>query len=47
VAANIVVAILAVAVGISSIVTVYRIGDSGAQSVWGDEIARLKKANGG
>jgi uncharacterized membrane protein len=47
VAANIVVAILAVAVGISSIVTVYRIGDSGAQSVWGDQIARLMKANGG
>ena len=45
--ANIMVAMLAVAVGISSIVTVYRIGDSGAQSVWGDEIARLKKANGG
>jgi predicted lysophospholipase L1 biosynthesis ABC-type transport system permease subunit len=47
VAANIVVAILAGAVAISSIVTVYRIGDSGAQSVWGGEIARLKKATGG
>jgi hypothetical protein len=39
--------ILDVAVGISSMVTVYRVGDSGAQSVWGDQIARLKKANGG
>jgi hypothetical protein len=47
VVANIVVAILAVVVGISTMITVYRIGDSGAQSVWGDEIARLKKANGG
>jgi hypothetical protein len=25
---------------------VYRVGDAGAQSVWGGEIARLKKANG-
>jgi len=47
VTANVVVAILDVAVGISSMVTVYRVGDSGAQSVWGDQIARLKKANGG
>jgi hypothetical protein len=27
-------------------VQVYRTGDAGAQSVWGGEIARLKKANG-
>jgi uncharacterized membrane protein len=33
--ANVVVAIVALAVGISSIVTVYRIGDSGARAVWG------------
>jgi ABC-type branched-subunit amino acid transport system permease subunit len=33
--ATAVVAIVALVVGVSSIVTVYRIGDSGAQSVWG------------
>ncbi|MDT5092004.1 MAG: hypothetical protein QOH60_1367 [Mycobacterium sp.] len=47
VAANVLVAVVAVVVGISTIVTVYRIGDSGAQSVWGHEIARLTQANGG
>jgi len=41
-----VVAILVLAVGISSTIQVYRTGDAGAQSVWGGEIARLKKANG-
>ncbi|MFZ1161489.1 DUF2231 domain-containing protein [Mycobacterium sp.] len=45
-AVNVIIAIVALAVGISSIVQVYRIGDAGAQSVWGGEIARLKKANG-
>jgi len=44
--ANVIVAIMALAVGISSMVQVYRIGDAGAQSVWAGEIARLKKANG-
>ena len=44
--ANVVLAIVALAIGISSIVQVYRIGDAGSQSVWGGEIARLKKANG-
>ena len=39
-------AILAVAVGVSSMIQVYRTGDAGSQSVWGDEIANLKKANG-
>ena len=34
------------AVGISSIVQLYRIGDTGAQSVWGNEIAHLKQAAG-
>ncbi|MDT5254821.1 MAG: hypothetical protein QOH07_3775, partial [Mycobacterium sp.] len=24
---------------------VYRVGDAGSQSVWGSEIARLKKSN--
>jgi hypothetical protein len=35
-AANVVVAIVALLVGVSSIITVVRIGDSGAHSVWGD-----------
>lgn len=43
---KIIVAVLAVAVGISSMIQVYRIGDAGAQSVWGNEIAHLKQANG-
>ncbi|HEY7054716.1 MAG TPA: DUF2231 domain-containing protein [Mycobacterium sp.] len=41
------IAIVAVAVGVSVIVQVYRIGDIGSQSVWGGEIARLTKANTG
>ncbi|HXY64903.1 MAG TPA: DUF2231 domain-containing protein [Mycobacterium sp.] len=41
-----VVAIAALAVGISSMIQVYRVGDAGSQSVWGGQIARLKKANG-
>jgi hypothetical protein len=45
--ARVVTAIIVLAVGISACVQVYRIGDAGAQSVWGGEIARLKKANGG
>ncbi len=40
------VAVVALAVGVSSMIQIYRIGDAGAQSVWGNEIARLKKANG-
>ena len=43
---HIIVGILVLAVGISSMIQIYRVGDSGAQSVWGGEIARLKKANG-
>jgi hypothetical protein len=46
-AANIAVAVITLAVGISSMVQVYRVGDAGSQSVWGGEIARLKKTNGG
>jgi hypothetical protein len=34
-AAAVFVAVLALAVGVSSIITVVRIGDSGAHSVWG------------
>jgi len=45
VATRAILAILAVAVGISSMIQVYRIGDAGSQSVWGGEIAKLKKAN--
>jgi uncharacterized membrane protein len=41
---NIIIAIVALAVGISSIIQLYRVGDTGAHSVWGDEIAHLKQA---
>jgi uncharacterized membrane protein len=43
---HVVVAIVVLAVSVSSVVQVYRTGDAGAQSVWGGEIARLKKSNG-
>lgn len=43
---RVVVALIVLAVGISSTIQVYRTGDAGAQSVWGGEIARLKKSNG-
>ena len=43
---RIVVGIIVLAVGISSMIQIYRTGDAGAQSVWGGEIARLKKSNG-
>ena len=36
--------IAALAVGISSIIQLYRVGDTGAHSVWGDEIAHLQQA---
>ena len=35
-AATVVLAVVALVVGVSSIVTVIRIGDAGAQAVWGD-----------
>ncbi|MFV8321083.1 DUF2231 domain-containing protein [Mycobacterium sp. 23] len=41
--ANAVVAVLAVAVGVASMIQIYRIGDSGARSVWGNEIAHLRQ----
>lgn len=47
VATRILVAILVVAVGIASMVQIYRVGDAGAQSVWGTEIARLTKNHPG
>lgn len=40
------VAALAVVVGVASVVQIYRVGDAGSQSVWGNEIAHLKKADG-
>lgn len=35
----VIVAILALAVGVSTIIQVYRIGDAGSQSVWGGELS--------
>lgn len=46
-ATRIIVAIVVLVVGISSIVQIYRVGDAGAQSVWGNEIARLTKNHPG
>lgn len=46
-AIRILVAIVVLAVGISSMVQIYRVGDAGAQSVWGTEIARLTKNHPG
>lgn len=37
-AATALVAVLALVIGVSSIVTVIRIGDAGAQAVWGDKV---------
>jgi p-aminobenzoyl-glutamate transporter AbgT len=42
-AANVIVAVLALAVGISTIVTVYRIGDSGAQATWQGVVPAAKR----
>lgn len=41
------IAILVLAVAISSTIQIYRVGDAGAQSVWGDEITRLQKSHPG
>lgn len=40
------IAVIAIVVGIASMVQIYRVGDSGAHSVWGNEIAHLKQATG-
>ncbi len=40
---QIIVGIMVLVVGISSMIQIYRIGDAGAQSVWGGEIAHLNK----
>jgi uncharacterized membrane protein len=42
---NVVVAVIVIAVGVATIVQTYRIGDTGAKSVWGNEIAHLKQTN--
>jgi hypothetical protein len=36
----VIVAILALAVGVSTIIAVYRVGDAGARSVWGEELTQ-------
>ena len=46
VASKAVMALVAIAVGIASMVQIYRVGDAGSQSVWGDEITHLKQPNG-
>lgn len=46
-AIRVLVAIVVLAVGISSMVQIYRVGDAGAQSVWGTEVARLTKNHAG
>jgi uncharacterized membrane protein len=43
--AQIVVALLAVVVGVASMIQIYRVGDTGARSVWGNEIAHLRQMN--
>jgi hypothetical protein len=43
----VIVAVLAVVAGLSTMIQVYRIGDIGSQSVWGDEISQLTKSNTG
>jgi uncharacterized membrane protein len=41
------IAILVLAVTVAAMVQIYRVGDAGAQSVWGDEIAKLKESHPG
>ncbi|GBG36975.1 DUF2231 domain-containing protein [Mycobacterium montefiorense] len=40
---NVSIAILSITVGIATMIQTYRIGDAGAQSVWGNEIAHLEQ----
>ncbi len=42
-AISLVTGIIVLAVGISSMIQIYRVGDAGSQSVWGGEIAHLEK----
>ena len=46
-ATKVIVVVVTLAVVIASMVQIYRVGDAGAQSVWGGEIAHLQKAHGG
>jgi len=41
-----VVGIMVLAIGISSVIQVYRVGDAGGRSVWDEEIARMQKPHG-
>lgn len=40
-----VIAILVLAAAVSSTIQIYRVGDAGAQSVWGGEIAHLEQSH--
>ncbi|OBH58159.1 DUF2231 domain-containing protein [Mycobacterium sp. E2479] len=46
-ATRLLVAILVLAVGVSSMVQIYRVGDAGAKSVWGTAIAHLTNNHAG
>jgi hypothetical protein len=43
---HIMVGIMVLVVGISSMIQIYRVGDAGGQSVWDEEIARMEKPRG-
>jgi len=43
---HIVVGIMVLVVGISSVIQIYRVGDAGGRSVWDEEIARMEKPHG-
>ena len=43
---HIVVGIMVLVVGISSVIQMYRVGDAGGRSVWDGEIARMEKPHG-
>lgn len=43
---RITVGIMALAVGISSMIQIYRVGDVGGRSVWDEEMARMEKPSG-
>jgi uncharacterized membrane protein len=42
---NVAVAVVVVLVAVATMIQTYRIGDSGAQSVWGNELTHLKQSN--
>jgi uncharacterized membrane protein len=47
VAARVVVTVVVLAAGMSSMIQIYRVGDAGARSVWGGELAHLEHSHGG